>query len=190
MNYDTLGQYLNFNLTDFFDIYFHSTTHDLQTWGVPPFGFANEFCLLRGVDWVESTGNPVLGLFLLLNLKCRSCWDNSAYWLAVKFVSSLSGAVHLRASVICYRDMWLPGHWSHVSCQFLWSMYANNLHNICLYHMYCRRPGAVPNIPDRPSIPSRPQWTETMMRLSQNGVAESGNSDMTMEGTNFVVIEY
>jgi len=33
--------------------------------------------------------------------------------------------------------------------------------------VFCRRPGsgAVPNIPDRPSVPSRPQWIEKTNRV-------------------------
>jgi len=41
-----LRQFLKFN-RQIFDIGPRSASHDLQTWGVPP--FANGFCLLQGV---------------------------------------------------------------------------------------------------------------------------------------------
>jgi len=52
VNYDTPRQYLNYNCTDFWQ----SSSFGIWplTSSVPP--LANEFCLLRGVDWQCYTG--------------------------------------------------------------------------------------------------------------------------------------
>jgi len=70
----------------------------------------------------------------------RCCW---CFWSFVKrFISGLSGSVCQVKVEMCI---------AYILCILAPVIY------VCVW---CRRPasGGVPNIPDRPSVPSRPQW--------------------------------